>query len=414
MIRDLIIVGGGASGLIAAITAKDLGLDVAILESTDRIGRKILTTGNGRCNITNKNIDISRYHSSNKNFPAQILNEFSVEKTINFFNSIGLPTCTLENGKMFPLSLQSSSVVDILKLSIEERQIPTYFECKVKSIDIKNTQFILHTNNEDQKSFVCKRVLLCTGGKSYVGTGSDGSGYILAKTLGHKIIDPIPSLVQIKLHHNKLKALSGIKFQGSCEISVDDKFYKKTSGEILFTDYGISGPPILQLSRIASFYTNSKHKVSLSIDMFPNLSLDSLKEFLENHWGMFGYRSIHNSFLGILNKKLISTFLKECGITDIHKETYYLQWYEKCAIFNNLKNWTFEVSGTNSFRDAQVTAGGINSAEVDNRTLESKIVPGLYLAGEVLDVDGDCGGFNLQWAWSSGNTAAKSIYLSLQ
>lgn len=404
MIKDLIIIGGGASGLVASIIAKDFNSNITLLEGTDRIGRKILTTGNGRCNISNKYINIKRYHSDLDGFGEKVLNQFNNEDTINFFSSIGLPLRTLEGGKMYPLSLQSSAVLDILKLAIEEREIDLQLNSKVKNIELKKDIFYIYTEKDILKS---KKVLLCTGGKSYVGTGSDGSGYTLAKNLGHSIINTIPSIVQIKLNHDKLKAISGVKFEGSAEILVEGKSIKKEYGEILFTDYGISGPPILQLSRIASSKSESNN-MNLTIDMFPQMSKEHLRNFLENHFGAFGYRSIYNCFIGIINKKLIPIFLKESGVTDIHKEAYHLTWDEKENLLNNLKNWTFEVSGTNTFREAQVTAGGINTKEVDEETLESKIIPGLYFAGEILDIDGDCGGFNLQWAWSSGVVSSRS------
>ncbi|MFX0549833.1 NAD(P)/FAD-dependent oxidoreductase [Hathewaya histolytica] len=404
MIKDLIIIGGGASGLVASIIAKDFNSNITLLEGTDRIGRKILTTGNGRCNISNKHINIKRYHSDLDGFGEKVLNQFNNEDTINFFSSIGLPLRTLEGGKMYPLSLQSSAVLDILKLAIEERKIDLQLNSKVKNIELKKDIFYIYTEKDILKS---KKVLLCTGGKSYVGTGSDGSGYALAKNLGHSIINTIPSIVQIKLNHGKLKAISGVKFDGSAEILIEGKSIKKEYGEILFTDYGISGPPILQLSRIASSKSESNN-MNLTIDMFPQMSKEHLRNFLENHFGAFGYRSIYNCFIGIINKKLIPIFLKESGVTDIHKEAYHLTWDEKKNLLNNLKNWTFEVSGTNTFREAQVTAGGINTKEVDEETLESKIIPGLYFAGEILDIDGDCGGFNLQWAWSSGVVSSRS------
>lgn len=406
MKHELIIIGGGASGLLSAITAKDMGLDAAVLEGNDRIGKKILTTGNGRCNITNKNIVPYRYHSEISDFPTFALNSFTTEDTINFFNSIGLPLITLEDEKMYPMSLQASSVLDILRLVLNEKDIPVYLNTKVKKIVKTKSNFKILTNSEE--TYECSKLILATGGKSYVKTGSDGSGFSLAKELGHKITSPIPSLVQLKLNYKKLKALSGVKFNGYAEIFVNDKTVKKEFGEILFTDYGISGPPILQLSRLASYNTFKEKKVNLKIDMIPHMNNKALQDFLENHWGMFGYRSVSDSFIGLINKKIIPILLKEAGVTDIHKPCWNLEWNEKKNIFDLLKNWTFEVTGTNSFNNAQVTAGGINVSEVNPKTLESKLVPNLYFAGEILDVDGDCGGFNLQWAWSSGFIAAKN------
>jgi len=404
--HKIIIVGGGASGVIAAITAKNLGLDVAILESNNRIGKKLLTTGNGRCNISNSNITMDRYHSANPNFFEPVLNSFSLSATISFFQELGLPLISLEEGKMYPMSLQSSSVIDILKASIEEKQIPVYLDTKVTDIKRLSGAFKLYTNTSTE--YECEKLILCCGGKSAPNTGSDGSGFSLSKKLGHNIIEPIPALVQLKLSYPKLKALSGVKFDGMAEIYINNKPFKKELGEILFTDYGISGPPILQLSREASHSLLQCKNATLKIDLMHNLNKDDLKEFLENHWGVFGYRSVHDSFIGIINKKIIPVLLKESGIENIHKSCWDLTWNEKQNIYSILKEWKFEVVGTNGFNNAQVTAGGVNTLEINPRTLESIIVPNLYFCGEILDVDADCGGFNLQWAWASGVVAASN------
>lgn len=409
MKHDLIIVGGGASGIMAAIMAKDLGIDVAILESNDRIGKKILTTGNGRCNITNKNINVLRYHSENKTFFNKVFENFTLKNTVEFFNSIGLYLVTLDSDKMYPMSLQASSVLDVFRFALEEREVPIYLNHKVKEINYKN-KFIIDCVNEE--NFICNKLLLCTGGKSAPKTGSDGSGFTLAKKLGHSIVNPIPALVQLKLNHNKLKALSGVKFDGNAHIYVNDKLRRSEFGEVLFTDYGISGPPILQLSRIASYNLSKGKDISLKIDMMSNFSKDELKDFLENHFGTYSYRSVHDALIGIINKKIIPIILKEANIDNIHKPCWSLEWEEKEMLLSLLKEWTFKVSGTNSFDNAQVTAGGVDTKEVDENTLQSKIVPNLYFAGEILDVDGDCGGFNLQWAWSSASVAIKSLKMS--
>lgn len=402
----MIIIGGGASGLIASITAKDMGKDIAILEGSGRIGQKILTTGNGRCNITNKNITSSRYHSKNPDFFNYVLDKFTVEDTTSFFYSLGLPLTTLEGDKMYPLSLQASSVLDVLRMALEDRNIPVYLNSKVKDIKKTSKGFKIITTSEE--TYECSKLILCCGGKSAPNTGSDGSGFSLAQILKHSIVTPLPALVQLKLTYKHLKALSGVKFNGFSEILINKTPIKKEFGEILFTDYGISGPPILQLSRIASCALSEGKPVYITIDMMPDLSKETLIEFLENHWGIFSYRSVLNSFIGLVNKKIIPVILKEASISNIHKPCYELDWNEKQNIFNLLKNWTFQVSDTNSFKNSQVTAGGINTNEINPTTLESKLVKNLYFAGEVLDVDGDCGGFNLQWAWSSGFIASKS------
>ena len=408
--HNIIIIGGGASGLLNAILLKDFGLDVAIVEGTDRIGKKILTTGNGRCNISNSNISypFKGYHSDNKNFFTNTLNNFSVNDTLNFFSYLGLPIIELENGRLYPQSLQASSVVDIFRLSIEDRNIPVYNSCKIKSIH-KDKKFILSTDGNESEIFSCERLILACGGKSSPKTGSDGSGYKLARELGHNIVNPLPAIVQLKLDYDYLKALSGIKFDAMASIIVKDKLIRQETGEILFTDYGISGPPILQLSQIASKALEKNTKVNIVLDLFPNKSIEAIENFIYGHFSMFTHREVLNSFIGVLNKKLIPTFLKEAKISSLHKLVQDLTWEEKSNIILLMKNWKFNCIGTKGFNDAQVTSGGIDTREINENTLESKIVKNLYFIGEILDVHGDCGGFNLQWAWSSAYTVAKSL-----
>ncbi|MBQ6820400.1 MAG: NAD(P)/FAD-dependent oxidoreductase [Clostridium sp.] len=408
--HDLIIVGGGASGLMAAITAKDFGLDVAIIEGTDRIGKKILTTGNGRCNISNKTISFPyfSYHSENSGFFSKVLSEFSVSDTENFFFSLGLPIVELNNGKMYPKSLQASSVVDIFRLAIEDRDIPLYTNCKVKDIH-KNKNFKLSTNNDEYKLFTCGKLIIACGGKSAIKTGSDGSGYTLVKSLGHSLIKTTPGIVQLKLDSTYLKAISGVKFDGFATLLIDGKVSRKEFGEILFTDYGISGPPILQISGYASKALLNNKKVEVVIDMMPNETISDVENFLEGHFAMFSHRPVIDSLIGIINKKLIPTVLKAAGIENLHIPCFELNWQNKKNLINILKSWKFICTDTNGFNQAQITIGGVDTKEVNPSTLESKLVKDLYFCGEVLDVDGDCGGFNLQWAWSSGYVVSKNI-----
>lgn len=402
--HDIIIVGGGASGLCAAITAKNLGMDVAIIEGTDRIGKKILTTGNGRCNITNKLIAPERYHSSNKGFPNLILNKYNLNYTLDFFSTLGLPIIESDDNKLFPMSLQSSSVVDIFRFALDDLCIPTYNNILISTIEKTKNIFNLSTKSGD--IYTAKKVILACGGKTLQKTGSIGIGYSLASSLGHTVTNLQPAIVQLKLSYPHLKAISGIKFEGSVDIFVDNVPIRKELGEILFTDYGISGPPILQISRIASFSIAEKKQCRIELDLMPNFSKDQLLDFIENRLALFSYRSLSTCFIGVLNKKLISTFLKDCDIDNIHSLCSDLSWKQKEKLLRNLKHWSFIVTDHNSFTNAQVTAGGINTKEVNNETLESSLIPNLFFCGEILDVDGDCGGFNLQWAWSSGFAAA--------
>lgn len=408
MKHDLIIIGGGASGIFAAIIAKDFGIDVAIVESNNRIGKKILTTGNGRCNISNTNIEYNKFHSNNLGFPNYILSKFTSKDTEEFFKSLGLNLVDLDSGKLYPLSLQASSVLDIFLMALADRNIPVYLSTNVNTIKQNSDGFEIKAFPDS--TFTSKTVILATGGNSAPNTGSDGSGYTLAQNLGHSIVKPLPALVQLKLDYNKLKAISGVKFNGKATIIIENKEIQTDFGEILFTDYGISGPPILQLSRIASSALWSKKNVHIKIDLMNNLTYDELKDMLENHWGILSYRSLYNSLIGIINKKLIPIILKEANVDNIHKPCWEITWKEKNSILKLLKEWTFKVTDTNGFKNSQVTAGGIDTSEVDSHTLHSKIIPGLYFTGEILDVDGDCGGFNLQWAWSSAAIAAKACF----
>ena len=407
--HDLIIIGGGASGLMAAIVAKDFGIDVAIVEGNDRIGKKILATGNGRCNITNNNINFpyNNFHSENNNFFQEALNKFTIEDTKSMFLSLGLPLTELENGKLYPKSLQASSVIDIFRMALDDREIPLYTNCKINSIN-KNKTFTLYTNNEEYENFSCNKLILSCGGKSATKTGSDGSGYKLGKSLGHSIIETLPGIVQLKLDYPYLKALSGIKFDGSVSVLVNDEVIRTDTGEVLFTDYGISGPPIMQLSSCASKALSKGSKVTIRLDMFPYESKEDVENFFATHFSIFNYREISSALIGVINKKLISTILKDVGIKDIHLPCSNIDWKYINNLIDKFKKWDFNCIGTNGFSNAQVTVGGINTCEVDNLTLESKLVKNLYFCGEILDVHGDCGGFNLQWAWSSGYLAAKS------
>lgn len=406
--HDLVIVGSGASGMMAAVSAKDFGLDVALIEGTDRVGRKILMTGNGRCNITNSTIayPFDTFHSDNDGFYQDVLANFSVEDTKAFFLNLGLPIIELKKGKSYPQSLQASSVVDIFRLALEERAIPVYNSFKVKQIHKSKGVFNIISSNNDNEIISCNKVILACGGKSAPGSGSDGSGYNLAKNFGHKITSQCAGIVQLKLSHPSLKALSGIKFDGYTEVISNGKALRKDFGEVLFTNYGISGPPIFQISRTASYEVSKGRDVKIIVDMSPDKTQKEIEDFLEGHFAMLGARKLIDSLIGVVNKKLIPILLKEAGITDLQKPCYELTWQEKKSLFKLFKHWEFKCIDSNGFSAAQVTAGGVDTKDINPITLESKLVPGLFFCGEIMDVDGDCGGFNLQWAWSSGFAAA--------
>ncbi len=421
--HELFIIGAGASGLMAAVTARDLGIDVGIVESNDRVGKKVLTTGNGRCNITNQStlngsdetVALShKYHSSQADFPLPVLKQFGVRQTVEFFNALGLPLVAIENGRMYPMSLQAASVLEIFRIALEDRDVPIYFKTKVLDVSVSagHPRFTISCQSETDGPVVYTSdyLFLCTGGLTAPKTGTDGSGYSLAQRLGHTLIHPVPGIVQLKLDYPYLKELSGVKFEGLGHIVVNGECIRSEYGEILFTDYGASGPPILQLSRKAAHRLAQGDQVFLSLELMPDRTEEEVVDFLDTHWGMFGHRTVAASFIGILNKKLIPVLLKEAGIDQEQNLLCQdLSWKTKKTLYRLMKQWDFPVLDTNGFANAQTTAGGIDTTELTPGTLESKLVPGLYLCGEVMDVDGDCGGYNLQWAWSSGYVAAMAL-----
>ncbi|MFA7550314.1 MAG: NAD(P)/FAD-dependent oxidoreductase [Sedimentibacter sp.] len=395
------VIGGGASGLTAAIAAAKNDAEVTIYEKMNRVGKKILATGNGRCNYTNMNLSKECYHSKNLTLTEDVMKFFDLEKTLIFFNELGILPLVDESGKVYPNSLQASSVLDVLRYEIKRLKVEEMTDFNVTALRKGKDKFSIIGND----TITADRVVLATGGKASPQFGSDGKGYEIAKSLGHEIIEPFPALVQLKLKGKYFKRIAGIKFDGTVKAYAGDKLIREEKGEILFTDYGISGPPILQISRKVIEELNKKSKTYLTIDMFPNHSNLKLYDILQDRFRRIDYKTIEEAMIGLINKKLIPVVLYEAGFDELNKLCGKLNKKEIYKIIDILKGWKFEVAGHNSWQQAQSTAGGIKLSEVNPKTLESLKVKGLYFAGEILDVDGDCGGFNLQWAWSSGYTA---------
>lgn len=426
--HKLLIIGAGASGLMAAITARDLGMDVALVEGNDRIGKKIAMTGDGRCNISNDSTVtetetdedaataalLGKYHGSQPEFPLAVLRQFGIRQTVDFFHVLGLPLTRLKEGLLYPMSFQAASVVELLELALEERDIPVYLGRKVRDITVSAGQprfrLTCQTDTEEQVEYTSEYLFLCTGGLTGQNAGTDGSGYTLAERLGHTLVKPVPGIVPLKVKYPYLKALSGLKLQGQAHLLVNGKALPSEAGEIHYTDYGFSGPPILKLGRSASVHLARGDSVSVVIDLMPERTEEELTAFLEMNWAKFAHRTVAESFTGFLHKKMVTVLLKEAGI-DQQPDLLCRQLSPKLkeTFHRLLKRWSFKVTGTQSFEQAQVTAGGIATKELVADTLESRRVPGLYLAGEVMDVDGDFGGYNLQWAWSSGFAAAMAL-----
>jgi hypothetical protein len=402
-IYDIAIIGAGPAGLIAAITAASSGKTVIILEKNTIIGRKILATGNGRCNLTNRDIKVERYHGANPDFIQTILFQFNQLKTMQYFESLGLILKEEDNGRIFPRTNQASSVVEALSHELLRLNVTVNTDCLVTEINYKTNWHIKINNNS---VIDAKKLIITTGGTAAPQLGSSGDGFTWAQKLGHKLTPIYPALVPLETIETWPKSVSGIKIEANAKVVVDKKILSQKTGDLLFTHYGLSGPAIMDQARIVASLIK-KNKVKIQIDTIPEETAESLNNKIEKIFNANGTKSVKNALAGAVPIKLIAAILNNLAI-DYDKKAARISRIERLAIVKNLKNLVLTISKPRSLKEAQVTAGGIIVAEIDAKTLESKIVPNLFFAGEIIDVDGDSGGFNLQWAWSSGYVAGKS------
>lgn len=407
--KHVMVVGGGAAGMTAAISAGRLGADVTILEKNPRVGKKLLATGNGRCNFTNINTDITYYHGANPKFAYSALSNFSMDDTIRFFEKLGIAHKVEDLGKVFPMSDQASSILDVLLYELRELGINIVGEANVADITKKDDKFVIEL--KDRRVYQGDKVIIATGGKAMPSSGSDGKGYDLATRFGHTIIDIFPALVQLMLEGSFFKRIEGVKFVGTAEIIHNNKAIVKDRGDILFTNYGVSGPPILQISRKAGELLNEGKEAYLKITIMDMMPKEDLRKLINKRMQIGAKKPVDFSLVGLINKRLIPVVLREAGINDIKRPVASLSAKEQEGIIDILTDWRFKVRGTRSWPSAQVTAGGVDTREINQDTMESKLVKGLFFAGEIIDIDGQCGGFNLQWAWSSGFVAGQSAAL---
>lgn len=392
---SIAVIGGGASGLAAAIAAAESGADVTVYESGQRCGRKILATGNGRCNLTNINAGLENYHGKEPRFIKGVMKRFWVNETIDFFEELGIVTKIEDKGKVYPNSDQASAVLDVLRMrcTADGVNIVTSFDVS----EVRKTKNGFQIIPYKGENTLVDKVIIATGGKAAPDLGSKGAGYNLLKAFGHRITELRPSLVQMRTEGDTAGKLKGIKFNGTARMG---KYTER--GEILFTDYGISGPPIFSLS---SRYENQKE---IELDLMNAYSEDELLNMLYMRIGRNPDISLESFFVGMLNKRIGQILLKELGIAPLSRKACTLSEREIQACVNGIKHWKFRITGTQSWNNAQVTKGGAITEDFNPSTMESKLVKGLYAVGEVLDIDGDCGGYNLQWAWSSGIIAGRS------
>ena len=384
--------------MMAAITAKQYNekLNIAILERLDRVGKKIAITGNGRCNITNRFITPSRYHGKDVSFCEDIFKKFDLTKTEKFFNEIGI-LIVYENEKGYPASFQASSVTDALRFKCDELGIKTLCGQKVTEIKKQGELFSVITTEDKIKSkTVIAAAGMLSGGEKL---GCDGSVFGIVKRMGHKTVPPTPSIVQLKTETDFVKQLKGIKVDARVTVLRNKKSVRSDFGEVLFCDYGLSGPPVLQVSGDAA------ENDVVSLDLAPQADFEQLFQLLSFRQKNLNLRKNDEFLSGLFNKRLGQVILKRAGLSvnDYVKDITQKDLEKICFV---AKNFECVCKGNTGFINSQATKGGIATEEFFNDTLMSKRVKGLFACGEILDIDGDCGGFNLQWAWSSGFVAA--------
>lgn len=404
---DVIVLGGGASGCMAAISAAENQTRVLILEHKDKIGKKILATGNGKCNFTNADIR-GQYYRGNTELAMDVIARFGKEDTLAFFREIGVyPFC--KNGYYYPYSQTAASVVEALSGELDRRGVRV--ECSVTISAIEHTKygFCLMAGN---KRYQCRKLILATGLLASPKLGSDGSALDLIKSLGHRFTPIVPALCAFYADGFAFRQAAGVRTDAKVTLYVEKKKVAEDSGEIQLTDYGVSGIPVFQISRFASRSLYEKKKVTLTMDFCPIMEEETLREELTRRLKK-GNISLLQILNGLFPNKLIHAIIAYAQLdhktlaTDLKKE-------ELQRLIQSIKCCEVTLDKPREYEFAQVCAGGIRSNEIDRHTLASAIVPGLYFCGELLDVDGICGGYNLQWAWSSGKVAGESAAVDLR
>ncbi|SFR96287.1 hypothetical protein SAMN05661086_02911 [Anaeromicropila populeti] len=397
MDAEIIIIGGGASGLMAAIAAGRKGKKVILIEQKDRIGKKILATGNGKCNFSNTYQDSRCYRSDNSSFPIKVLERFGVDETVSWFENLGI-LVKERNGYLYPNSLQASSILDVLRLETARLGIKVYCEERVTKIKEYNQGFRVFLR---RREITGKKIILAAGGKASPQHGSDGSGYLLAESLGHHIIPTVPALTGLKVKEGFCGKMAGVRTEAAVSLFIEDKLVSKDIGELQLTGYGISGIPVFQVSRYAGKGLLEKKKVTAQIDFFPDRKEEDIWRKLQQNIKAHPDDFAEDMLTGIMNKKIYLVLMKEAGIkaNAVVKSVPTDKWRKLSAY---MKGLSLHIIDSNGFETAQVTAGGVDTREINERTMESKLKKNLYMIGELLDVDGICGGYNLQWAWSTG------------
>lgn len=401
---DIIIIGGGAAGMMAGISASRKGGSVLIVEKNLKLGRKVLATGNGRCNVTNRYADKLHYHGASPDFVEKVLSHFDQHKVMKFFENLGVLLKEEDNGRIFPRTNQAETIVDALTEELEAKKVQIILSNPVRHLIKEKNLFQVKLQNNEE--FLADKIILTTGGKASEQYGATGDGYAWAENFGHYITTLYPALVPLETYDRWPKAIQGLKIKAKVSVTIGERVLAEKSGDVLFTHYGLSGLAVLTLAgKAAPFFT--KHKVNVHLDFFPEETYENLDRKIAKIFDLNGKKSVKNSFTGMTPSNFIPIFLNNLHINP-DKKAAEISKKERLKIAAGFKNIVLAISRVRPFKEAQVTAGGVDTKEVNPETMESKIVPGLYLAGEILDVNADSGGYNLQWAWSSGYLAGVS------
>ncbi len=403
MKHTVAVIGGGASGMTAALCAAKGGAAVCIYEKNDRVGKKLLATGNGKCNFTNLLLEENSYNGGGKEQIHKILESFSPRDCIAYFESMGMLTKE-KNGYLYPASEQASTVLDLLRMQLGFYGVCVKADCEIVRLCEENGEYRLFGYRDGKKeSFSAEKVIIAAGSIAGIKNNGRSDPYGLLRTLKLPLVPVAPARVQLCCGEAYLKAVAGVRLQACISLCIDGKPVCRETGEVQLTDYGVSGIPVFQLSRFAAYGLLEKRKVQVHINSLPGFTDEAYKSFRKNRRIQNGEQSAEEYFLGICHKKLIQLWLKLSGIRpgekakDIPKE-------KMEAMFGYFRDFPLTVEKTNSFSQAQVCAGGLAMEAVDEN-LQLHRYPGVYVTGELLDVDGRCGGYNLQWAFASGYTA---------
>lgn len=391
----LTIIGGGASGMAAAITAARMGSRVLLIEQKDKPGKKILSTGNGRCNFTNLNIGPDYFRGDDTSITEIVMEEFGVLQTLQFFGSMGLLSRD-RDGYVYPRSNQASAVQSVMLMELRKLGVNILTGTKALSAKHHNHKFTVKT---DHGQYDSDTLILACGGKAAPVLGSDGSGYLLAQSFGHTLSPVVPALTALKA--DGFKKASGVRTDATVTAVIDGKPAASDTGELQITNYGISGIPVFQISRYVAKALLNGQRSEVEIDYFPQMDEEDFKTFLIDRKVLHSQKTIEEFLIGIFPLKLIEMLLLKSRISK-SKTVSALSDKEWTDLIQKCRRERVKITGTNSFDQAQVCAGGIRTAEVWPNTMESRLIEGLYLTGELLDIDGCCGGYNLQWAWSTG------------